>query len=320
MKKKTIGIILVVTLIIAAVVGWCLWRQHDLAKPRAIPMPPPTSASSQTAPSDSPQPQAERQARIDMALKVEHAMRDWGVDANLPASSYAYKTAGDALAMLRAPRLTGNPIRELTALDIEDTWGPDARSVPCELGMNGDCMVSPTMGQWWANEAWAYGSRWVEEPTVQYLEDGSVSVVGDVRAVLLQDGDSYNDGDWYALTPAWRTYPVKDTLTFNDEGKVESVHHDEPDLWWIDPYLQQWSEAMPAQIGGGDRQVIPVKGQPRMSLTHLAAGRWLRGVKDMGSMDNVDWTLWDAEKMGVCLASCGGQQQGFTESPDGREH
>ena len=30
----------------------------------------------------------------------------------------------------------------------------------------------------------------------------------------------------------------------------------------------------------------------------------------------VDWSLWE----GMCMASCGDQQQGFTVSPDGREH
>lgn len=301
MRRKTIGIILTATLIIAAVIGWCLWRQHELAKPRTIPMPP---ASEQTATATPQVDETARNERAQTAIRVERAMRDWGTDANIPASAYAYKNTNEALAMLHANPVSGNPLKELTDISIDEAWGPDAASRPCQLGMTGICASTPTIGQWWAKEAYAYGSRWVEEPHAELLEDGNVAVSGNVRAILLQDGDTYNAHDWYALTPAWRAYPVKDTVVFDKDGNVTAVRHYAPDYWWIDPYLRAWDNNMAASVGQGTRQVIPVKGQPHMNLDHMPSGRWLRGVENMGAMDNVDWTLWDTSKMGFCAASC----------------
>ena len=239
-----------------------------------------------------------------MAIRVERAMRDWGTDANIPASAYAYKPANEVLAGLHATPIGGYPPKELTGIERDDTWGPDAASIPCQLSMSSVCASTPTMGQWWAREAYAYGSRWVEEPHTELLEDGNVAVSGTVRAILLQDGDTYNFSDWYALTPAWRTYPVKDTVVFDKDGNVTAVRHYAPDYWWIDPYLRAWDDTMAASIGQGSRQVIPVKGQPNMNLDHIPSSRWLRGVENMGAMENVDWTLWNESKMGICSASC----------------
>lgn len=303
--KKTSAVIAIIALtaIIVGVILSAATRENpsSSASPSVSTVAPSQAKSTPQQPSLT---EEERQARANMAVQVEHAMRDWGADANQPAATYAYKNVDEALNQLHATPISGNPLKSLTSLDIKDTWGPDTSSVPCTLDMNGACTQSPSMGQWWAHEAWSYGSRWSGEPQARVLDDGTVEVTGDVRAILLQDGDSYHYGDWYAITPAWRTYPVKDTLTFDADGRVTSIQHHKSDYWWINPYLNEWDEDMPANLGDGHRQVIPVKGRPRMGLAHLPAGRWLRGVENMGEMDNVDWTLWDAGKMGICIASC----------------
>lgn len=158
------------------------------------------------------------------------------------------------------------------------------------------------MKAWWNSEALATGSRWTDGPHVTVNEDRTVTVTGKVESILLQDGDSFNNGSIWALTPAWRDYDINDELTIAN-GKISGMNINGDNPWWINPWLTHWDNNMADDLSEGTRIAIPVKGNPEMGLTHSSMTPILKGPVTQSDLDGkVDWHLWDS----VPMASVGG--------------
>lgn len=326
-KKKTTIIVAVVAFIavIAVLVAVGLAHRNQNTTGQAKP------AASQSA-SHAPAPTATEDTptfdgkltdtyMTNTAITIETTMRNWGTDPNIDLKALAKQPAADVLDALHTKVPETNPVKEsgLLSYSRKDA-GPQGPSQYCEQGMEMLCAQNPKAYQWLPNEAWTYGSRWIEGPTAAMSGEDShtVRVTGKVRAILLQDGDTFHGPDYWALTPAWKTYTINDTIRFDDDGKIAYISDADHDYWWINPYLMSWTDQMPESLGrGAERIAIPVKGQPNMILHHMGGARVLRAPETQADLGgDVDWSLWD----GICMASCGNQQQGFTESPDGLEH
>ena len=158
------------------------------------------------------------------------------------------------------------------------------------------------MKAWWNSEALATGSRWTDGPHVTVNEDQTVTVTGKVESMLLQDGDSFNNGSIWALTPAWRDYDINDELTIAN-GKISGMNINGDNPWWINPWLTRWDNNMADDLSEGTRIAIPVKGDPEMGLAHSSMTPILKGPVTQSDLDGkVDWHLWDS----IPMASVGG--------------
>lgn len=296
MKKKTIGIILIATLIIAAAIGWCLWRQHELATPQ----PTHTAAVAAT-----PSPHVEDTAEpskgenedvlLQRAVAFEQAARTWGIDPDIDLQSIAGQDGATVAKQLHTEIPAQNPISESVAFDISPKAGPDGPSEFCKNDMEMLCGVNPTMRQWWPNEAWSWGSKWVQGPQASANEDGTITVTGTVRFMLLQDGEQFSGNGYTGITPAWQDYDIKDVLTFNDEGKITNIDYRGRNNWWINPWLMQWNAKAPESIAPTARRIcIPVKGDSHIELNHMVGARRLAVPQTKLDLDgNVDFSLWD---------------------------
>lgn len=326
-NKKAVVIILVMMLVVGGAVGWSVWRKHATGsrQPDALPTYSATPSSPAAQPEQSPgQPEAtasplsdtQRQDRAATAISLEKTMRNWGTDPTLDLKPLAKQPVEQVAETLHTQPVTTNPLAgsELVAFTIDDDEGPTAPGMYCtDTSGNYEkaCANHPTMGDWWSQEAWGYGTRWLGEPQASVNEDGTVRVTGQVRTFLVQDGDTFS-GKYWALTPAWQTYEVDDTLTFDGEGKVTGVSHAKDNPWWIDPYMSEWDDDMPYELGEtGERIAIPVVGAPPavIKLSYMSGHRQLRGPGTMADLDGkVNWDLFTED--GECMASCGTGRQG----------
>lgn len=306
--KKTIAIILAIILAIGLTVGWIVWRknvsgnnkkqqtQSQTAKPNKKTEDKSNKQSKDNTDKQVTQTDTSSQA-IQTVIQYEHAARDWGTDANIDPNKLSKQDARQVLDQLRGSVPDQNP---LTAFGIQPSpnAGPYATSYICQQDPNGElCKEQPTMRDWWTGQAWAYGSRWVNEPEAK--ADGTViRVTGKVKAILLQDDDAFASSGFSALTPAWNTYDVEDEVTVSD-GKIASVKHLKNNPWWIDPYEQAWNNSMGQAMNDTVRIAIPVTGDTSMNLRHDVLSPILQGPQTMGDLSGkVNWQLWDGIQMG----------------------
>lgn len=247
----------------------------------------------------------DEQTLIDVAVDTEKAMRSWGSDSTIPVDQLTQKTAKDVLATLDPGHVPSKPDL-LSGVRGEDGAGPD-------MPWDGECLSGQpcegwTMRDWMYNDAYAYGARWVDGPTARVIDSrkGLVQVTGTVRAVFLQDRDTFGqaswpDKEWYALTPSWKDYEIEDTLTIRDGKAVEYVNGPS-DPWWINPWLRAWNDSMASDTDNGTRVAIPVEGDPQeteryMNIKHMAVEDFQTAPRLMGGDTTggtpVDWSLWD---------------------------
>lgn len=271
-----------------------------------------TPASSQTDDPDRTDAKTVSAEDLETAVRLEHAMRDWGTDPTINPKDLARQDATVALARLKGSIPKTNPVKDLLpASMINDDEGPDGRSPICRDNPDSmACSGIPTARDWLTREAWAYGAKWTKGPTA--VADGdAILVTGTVRTVLLQDDDSFAAGDWHAITPAWRDYEIRDRITMRD-GKATRIESLNADPWWISPWLHRWDRDMPAGVGAGERMAIPVRGAPSMNLAHDGYGRILKGPVTQADLNGkVDWSLWSD----IPMASVGGgcQNPGYCD-------
>ena len=299
-KARIIIAITSVVLVVAIVVSFCLWRQNALKDEgsgksdtsQTTQQPTDKKTDADAAASDTPTDED-----IQVAIRFEHAMRDWGTDSLIDPDTLARRDVDDVLAQLKGSIPDGNPLRDLTTVDLnEEYYGPDGEAPACyedtELANAVACAATPKARDWWAYEAYGYGSRWKSGPEAT-IDGKDIIVSGTVRAILVQDDDSFSSGEYYAITPAWRDYEVRDRLAVKD-GKVTSFTHELPDYWWIDPFTTSWSLSMAGSLAVGERVVIPVKGKPDMHLSHMGTVEVLHGPVTQADLDGeADWHLWD---------------------------
>ncbi|MBT1161781.1 hypothetical protein [Bifidobacterium sp. SO1] len=251
-------------------------------------------------------------ADLRRAETLEHAMRDWGTDPTIRPATLKGLNAADMLQKIKGTIPETNPIKNLAspALLSED-HGPDAPSPICRDNPDSmTCSGIPSARQWLAHEAWSYGAKWTDGPAAVRQGD-RILVTGTVRAVLLQDDDTFAAGDWHAITPAWKDYEIRDLITMKN-GKAIRIEHGNADPWWIDPWLREWDRSMPEGVGSGERMAIPVKGAYDMNLHHDGMGRILKGPATQADLDGkVDWSLWSD----IPMASVGGgcQNPGYCD-------
>lgn len=295
MKKKTLGIVLVIALLITAAVGWCLWRRHELDKPDAAPIVTAATPERQTEGTPEPSETAADGMRRQHAIAFEQAARTWGIDPDFDLHSIAGQDGVSVARRLHAEIPEENPIRGSVSFAIDPDAGPDGPSEFCKTGMELLCGQNPTMRQWWPDEAWSWGSKWVQGPQASENADGTVTVTGTVRFMLLQDGEQFSGNGYTGITPAWQDYAIKDVLTIDGEGKVSKIDYRGRNDWWINPWLMQWNATAPASIAPMARRVcIPVKGDPHIELNHMVGARRLAVPQTKLDLDGkVDFSLWD---------------------------
>lgn len=234
------------------------------------------------------------------ALEFERLARTWGIDAGMGADDLKGLDAAALASRLRTPAQStpsglAGLLSEGLELDAGDGVGPEAGSMPCRQRVIATCQLHPTSQDWWGSELYGAGAAWKDGPTVESSDGRTVRVAGTVRLMAVSDGDTYTQGGWRALTPAWRDYRVDDVLTFDGAGRISNVRHRAQDHWWIDPWLTKWDENLIADLNASDteRTAIPVAGLPDMGmLQHTSLGGALRAPSSMGDMSGVDWSLW----------------------------
>lgn len=245
----------------------------------------------------------DEQALVDVAVDTEKTMRSWGSDSTIPVDRLTQRTAAEVIALLDPGHVPSKP-DILSHLEGEEDAGPDMPWPECDSSPLCDGWA---WRDWMNNDAYAYGARWVDGPTARVLDSrkGLVQVTGTVRAILLQDRDSfsqasYPDKQWHALTPAWKDYEIEDTLTIKD-GHAAKYVNGKTDPWWINPWLRAWDTNMAGDTSNGTRVAIPVEGYAPETdgirrISHITVEDPQTVPRVMGGDADgtpVDWSLWD---------------------------
>lgn len=300
-NKKTITIITSVVLVVALVIGWCAWRKHVTAVKEtqtnattSVHKKKPVAKKKELQKPVLTDEQKEQNGTI--ALQMEKDMRNWGADSLADPHQWNKQPADQVLAALRTPDNIEAPADMPTSMKLNQSWGSDAPSYVCN---NSDyqtlCDTMPTAQSWWKNEVWGTGARWVGDPTVKTYDDGKVRVKGKVRAILVTSGDTYSEGGYNALTPAWKDYQINDLITIED-GKVSNIEYLADQYWWINPFLSQWTpDRVADNFSYGTRIAIPVSGDLNWNgMNPTGITRVLNAPESKGDMDGkVDWSMWD---------------------------
>lgn len=274
-KTKTILTITGIILVIALIIGWCAWRQHETkAQAETAASAPATSAT--TEPSSSP-PAEENTAtestltdkeKMSIASKFEHAARDWGVDpADIMSESIALKTTADALNPIRMPStLNSNSLDEVSSIERSASWGPNAQPQYCREGTEGMCANYPTQISYWHANEWTMGAR-IKGVTTTMNDDGTVNVKGTVHVAMWSwpegaVGVNVSGTDYWGYSPMEGTVDFNDTLTIGDDGKV-SKKNGNGSVWIADPFFTSWDNnpADDASTWDNRNQInLPIKG------------------------------------------------------------
>lgn len=290
MKKKKIIIgLIVVAVFLVGVFAWSTWRKSVTAN---------QSEQTQTEVTDSQTEQqpVSKEENEKLAKEFELALRNWGVDPTIDPATLAKKDASEVLTALRTPELDDSPVKSMISFTPDSNVSPNAMSTYCTLGYQGLCADALTKQAEGRNEFWGIGSRWIGAPNVKADDDGTVTIKGTVKTILVTNGDTFKMGGYYAITPAWGEYEVNDKLTVKD-GKIVSISYYAGNWWWTNPWLSEWnlSDAV-TQLGYGKRIVIPVKGS--LSWDGLApTGMFGLLYAPVTQADDTrgacDWSLWN---------------------------
>lgn len=272
-RKKLIAIIIAVVVVLAAVIGFCVWRQQVTASEQHDVESGAAAQSSKDAGSKSAKQDGisdeEAAALMDVASRFEHAARDWGVDPTAGSSlDLSKQDAQPVLDQVRTPEsMDRSQLDQLTTIPTEAEQGPNAPSLLCKDDPDGAlCAGDPTMLAYWRDQHWTMGSR-IEDMSTDVNDDGTVNVEGTVRyilwsntegaAILTPDGSGY-----WGYSPATGLDSFKETLTIKD-GKVSARDAQKSTRWMGDPWFEDW-EDNPASdtTSWDDRQQpnIPLKG------------------------------------------------------------
>lgn len=305
---KILASVITVAVLVAGILAWSTWRkkvtaaEHQQAQAQQLKKQQSEERKKAAEAAANQLTDEEKQQYTDLAIKFEQAARNWGSDPTINLDSLSQHDTQQVIDQLRTPDIGSNPLPALSAIPADKNDGPDAVSYPCEEEYENACKAYPTMKAWWNSEALATGSRWTDGPHVTVNEDRTVTVTGKVESILLQDGDSFNNGSIWALTPAWRNYDINDELTIAN-GKISGMNINGDNPWWINPWLTRWDNNMADDLSEGTRIAIPVKGDPEMGLAHSSMTPILKGPVTQSDLDGkVDWHLWDS----IPMASVGG--------------
>lgn len=268
----------------------------------------PAETTTTPAPKPTPVKPTVSDEDIQLAIRAEQVMRNWGSDSLISVNGLSRQDATSVLNQLKGSIPDKNPLTNLVDASLFTTsMGPDASSPFCQDDdTTMTCSTMPRMRDWWPHQAWAYGTRWVTTPQATISND-TILITGTVRSILLQDDDTYQAGEYHALTPAWQDYPIKDQITVRN-GKIVKIISLESNYWWTNPWLTEWDRSMPDNVSEGTRIAIPVKGTPNMGLQHDGRTRIVKGPASQADLNGrVDWHLWD--NLGVIGQSSDGTCQ-----------
>lgn len=295
MRRRILASLIGVILTVVIVVCWVWWRHGT----RTAQSQQVTQQAQTTAPEGATTMGGEETRDLTGdAIRLEHAMRDWGTDPAIDPASLKGQDAGTVLSMLRGSS-PSTPIADLIAFTPEADAGPHAPNPACNGADDPSilCTGWKDAGEWWHGQAWGYGARWADGPTATVNADGTVTVEGTVRTIMV-GRDTFGvdaDAQWKAVTPAWESYPVVDIISFDADGKATKVVHTKPDPWWTDPWLDKWDGNMASALATGTRIAIPVTGTLAYDgLLWDTETERLPTPATMGDLDGkVDWALWD---------------------------
>ena len=313
-KKKILAIIATIILVGGLAAGWIMWRRDVTANKH----------DEQTQQTEKPDRKTEIQNKdsndstsnqidaggdtsdkaVQIAVQYETAARNWGLDPTIDLTQFKAQPAGDVLSKLRSAVPAGNPISALISYKPKNTAGPDALNPACTNerkdgpdteGKATYCDSKMTSRDWLNATMWGVGSKWVEGP-VANISDGRIKVSGKVRAILVQGYAGFDEnltmGQYHSITPATKDYEVTDYITVKD-GKVWKVEHQGANVWWINPWVSQWTLDMGDSMNDGDRVSIPVDGVPEWDgVSWDTVSSRLKGT-DYQVQDNVDTSMWD---------------------------
>ena len=293
-NHKTIITTMIITLLV--IVGTILIMMHN--KPASQTQAQPTATSTHTA-SPTPSPTVTVEQLTGTAIRFEQQARNWGTDPNLNLDQVKTMDQATFLNQTRLPDITVPDLNQTTILQPTVGQGPEGPSPACQTDeTSAICNTYKTAGEWWRQQAWATGTRWVDGPHVT-INGNMAQVTGQVRSMLIQPGDSFHSTDYWAITPAWQTNTINDTLTFTTDGRISSFTPHGANYWWVNPWYTTWDDSMANSMATAERVAIPVKGQPAMNL--YPSTDVMRAPQTQADLDGiVDWRLWD----GICLASC----------------
>lgn len=296
-RKKLIAIIIGVVVIVAAVIGFCLWRQHETGANEADGQ----SDTSQTADNgkkdddrdgDSGQlTEDEINMLTDIATRYEHAARDWGVDPNSGSSlDLSKQDAQSVLDQIRTPEtMDRSALDQLTTMQTTADEGPNAPSEFCQEDAGSAlCNGDPTMLAYWRDQHWTMGSR-IDSMSVEINDDGTAHVTGTVKYILWSDTDGAAtltpDGSGYwGYSPATGTDDFDETLTIED-GKVTNRDIASYTRWMGDPWFDDWDDNPASDTESWDNRQqpnIPLKGtKPTLPMNNDVSRVMLKNSDDI---------------------------------------
>lgn len=318
-KRNILVGIIVVLLALAISIGWSVWRKHVIAQnpPQATVSESASNGNAAANPSNgttatgsdqtttatptaTPLTDEQKNQYTQLAIRFEHAARDWGSDPTAATSDKLAQQPTSALGSIRMPdKLDRSALDAVSSIQLDAKNGPDAPSNWCTAKKT-MCEDQPTQISYWHANEWVLGGRITGDPKVTFNPDNTMTVEGTVRVVLWsQDtGAGYRGDDdsnaYWGYTPITGEFPYKDTLTVTDgkiSGKVKDVTIDHP--WWTDPWFTSWQKnPCDATLTWGNRQQysIPIKGFPPNLVQQLAPDSSIAFLKNNPSTDG---GLWD---------------------------
>lgn len=306
MKPRTSPVIAVIAIVAVIAVGAVIavtGRHGTTALPPKAPAAMATGTSTPATPSTPAGLPAG--TLTDMAVRFEHASRDWGADPDAVTADRLAQSDGQTLMnLIRTPdRIDRSPLDRVSGITI-GTTGPDKPSPYCTRGYRAMCETYPTQYAYWRAQAWTMGARLQGDPAVTVTGPDTVTVTGTVKIVLWSDTqDAAATTGWWAYTPVTGTYAIRDELTFDDRGMVtKRVRKGPPTPWIGDPWYSTW-ETNPADATASwperEQKSIPVKGMPpQLDLYHDPTLNVLRNGTSM------DGPLWENVHVELPDTSC----------------
>lgn len=298
-RKKAIAAILAIILLVAGVIAWSTWRKQVTRQQQEENR---SAIARQHRNNAKPKPAITSQQAAEYkqtAIQFEKTSREWGTDPQTAVSdTNAGQDTNTVLNRLRTPA-TMNPatLDTVSSIKRDKDTGPDAPSPYCDGTQPTVCAMTPTMLDYWRNQAWILGARMDGTPDTTVNDDGTIDIKGRMKVVIwgdTQDAPAYqsDDGTWWNFTPVTGYVSYADTLTIGADGRVSRRVENLDTDFIIDPWYETWDSnpmGSTSHLTGRAQASIPLKGGvPSLGMNHdpnvgvvknlnvMQGGQWAR--------------------------------------------